>query len=117
MSRNQYQADRPLKQQTQRQESPTKVGIIGSMYPHVVKGMAPGGGGGSPPPPGQEGPPEDKPYEGSDEEENEEDDMDEETVSVTTSSQVFGWWGRTTEVGSCQGDLPGGHWRSTRGSK
>ena len=42
----------PLRQQTQRQESSTKVGIIGSMYPHVVKGTAPRGGGGSPPPPG-----------------------------------------------------------------
>ena len=45
----------PLRQQTQRLESSAKVGIIGSMYPHVVKGMAPGGGG-SPPPPGRGGP-------------------------------------------------------------
>ena len=79
---------RPLRQQAQRQGSSTKVGIIGSMYPHVVKGMASGEGGGSPPPPGQGGPPEDKLDEGSDEEENEEDDTDEETVSVTTSNQA-----------------------------
>ena len=59
------------------------------MYPHVVKGTAPGGGGGNPPPPGQGGPQEDKLDEGSDEEENEEDDMDEEIVSVTTSSQAL----------------------------
>ena len=79
---------RPLRQQAQRQGSSTKVGIIGSMYPHVVKGMASGEGGGSPPPLGQGGPPEDKLDEGSDEEENEEDDTDEETVSVTTSNQA-----------------------------
>ena len=47
---------RPLRQQTQRPGSSAKVGIIGSMYPHVVKGTAPRGGGGSPPPPGQGGP-------------------------------------------------------------
>ena len=41
---------RPLRQQTQILESSAKVGIIGSMYPHVVKGTAPGEGGGSPPP-------------------------------------------------------------------
>ena len=38
--------------ETQRQRSSAKVGIVESMYPHVVKGMAPGVGG-SPSPPGQ----------------------------------------------------------------
>ena len=79
---------RPLGQQAERQGSSAKVRIIGSMYPHIVKSIAPGGGGGSPPPPGKGGPLEDKPDERSDEEENEEDDTDEETVSVTTSSQA-----------------------------
>ena len=78
---------RPSRQETQKQKSSAKVGMIGSMYPHVVKGMAPRGGG-SPPPPGQGGPQEDKSDEGSDEEENEEGDTDEETVSVTTSIQA-----------------------------
>ena len=55
------------KQRTQKQESPVKTGMIGSMYPHAVGGMAPGGGGGAPPP-GKGGPPDDK----SDDESNEE---------------------------------------------
>ena len=72
------------KQKTQRQGIPGKTGMIGSMYPHIVRGMAPGGGG-EPPPPGKGGPPEDKSDDGSGEEE---DETDEETVSVTSSSQV-----------------------------
>ena len=59
--------------------------MIGSMYPHVVKGMAPGGGG-DPPPPGKKGPTEDKSDDGSAEEENDESDTDKETISVTSSS-------------------------------
>ena len=52
--------------------------MIGSINPHLVKGMAPGGGRG-PPPLGKGGPPE---------EESDEYDTDEETVSLTSSSQV-----------------------------
>ena len=77
----------PSRQKAQKHRITVKAGIIGSMYPHVVKGMAPVGGGG-PPSPGKGGPPEDKPDNGSDEEENDETYTDEETVSVTSSSQV-----------------------------
>jgi len=75
------------KQETQKQEAPTKSGMTGLAYLHSMGGMAPGGGGGTPPP-GKGDPPDDKGDDGSDEEENEEDDTDEETVSVTSSSQV-----------------------------
>ena len=75
------------KKETQKQKAPTKSGVTGSAYLHLMGGMAPGVGGGTPPP-GKGGPPDDKGDDGSGEEENEEDDTDEETVSVTSSSQV-----------------------------
>ena len=63
-------------QKTQQAEGPAKAGIIGSMYPHIVKSMVPGAGEGLPPP-GRGGLPEDQP---ADKTEVEEEDMDEETV-------------------------------------
>ena len=74
----------PSKQELPKQGISGKRGMIGSMYPHIVGGMAPGGGG-EPSTPGKGGPPEDKSDDGSTEEE---DEADEETVSVTSSSQV-----------------------------
>ena len=73
-------------QRTQKAESEAKTGIIGSMYPYVVRSMAPGRGEGLPPP-GKGGPPEDKPNDESDGEEDDGSDTEEETVSVTSSSQ------------------------------
>ena len=43
-----------------------KSGIIGSMYPHTTRGMAPGG----------RGPPADKPVDEMEDEEDEEEDTD-----------------------------------------
>ena len=77
------------KQGTQKQKIPVKTGMIGSMYPHVVGGMAPGGKG---------SPPDDKSDDESDEEENDESDTDEETVSVTSSSQVSAGKVKATKV-------------------
>ena len=37
------------RQGTQKQKAPARSGMIGSMYPHSMGGMAPGGGGGTPP--------------------------------------------------------------------
>ena len=65
------------KQGTQKQEVPVKTRMIGSMYPHVVGGMAPGGGGGTPPP-SKGGPPDNKSDDGSDKEENDQSDTDED---------------------------------------
>ena len=67
--------------------APAKMGMMGSMYPRAVGGMAAGGGGGTPPP-DKGGPPDDKSDDESNEEENDESDTDEETVSVTSSSQA-----------------------------
>ena len=75
------------KKETQKQKTPTKLGVTGSAYLHSMGGMAPGDGGGTPPA-GRGGPPDDKRDDGSGEEENGEDDTDEETVSVTSSNQV-----------------------------
>ena len=77
----------PSKQKVQKQETPIKTGVIGTMYPHVARGMAQGGGVG-PPPPGKGGPPEDKSDDEADKEEEDETDTDEETASGTSSSQV-----------------------------
>ena len=74
----------PSKQEMPKQGVSGKMGMIGSMYPHIVGGMAPGGGQ-EPPPPGKRGPPEDKSDDGSTEDG---DEADKETVSVTSSSQV-----------------------------
>ena len=73
-------------QNTQKAMGQVKSGIIGSMYPHTTRGMAPGGGKG-PPPPGGRGPSADKPIDEMEDEEDEEGDTDEETVSVTSGSQ------------------------------
>ena len=78
---------RPERQEAQRQGAQVKTGIIGSMYPHVVRGMAPGGGEEDPLPPGKRGPPDDKSEEDSEEEGDDESDIDEDTESVTSSSQ------------------------------
>ena len=51
---------KPSRQETQRQRAQDKTGIIGSMYPHLVKGMAPGGVGEEPLPPGRREPPEER---------------------------------------------------------
>ena len=67
---------RPERQKTQRQRAQVKTGIVGSMYPHVVRGMAPGGGGEDPLPLGKRGPPDDKSEEDSEEEEDDESDID-----------------------------------------
>ena len=75
------------KQETQKQDAPTKSGMTGSSYLRSMGDMAPGCREGTPPP-GKGGPPDDKGDDGSGEEENEEDDTDEETVSVPSSSQV-----------------------------
>ena len=75
----------PPIQKTQKAAGQAKSGILGSMYPHVTRGMTPGGGKG-PLPPGGGGPPADKPIDEEDEE-DEEGDTDEETISVTSSSQ------------------------------
>ena len=75
----------PPIEKTQKAAGQAKSGILGSMYPHVTRGMAPGGGKG-PPPPGGGGLPADKLIDEEDEE-DEEGDMDEETISVTSSSQ------------------------------
>ena len=77
----------PSKQGTQKERVPAGGGMIGSMYPHVTRGIAPSGGG-EPPPLGGRGLPEDKPEDESDDEEGEESETDEETVSVTSSSQA-----------------------------
>ena len=76
----------PPTQNTQKAMGQVKSGIIGSMYPHMTRGMTPGGGKG-PPPPGGRGPPADKPVDEMEDEEDEEGDTDEETASVTSSSQ------------------------------
>ena len=75
----------PPIEKTQKAAGQAKSGILGSMYPHVTRGMAPGGGKG-PPPPGGGGLPADKLIDEEDEE-DEEGDTDEETISVTSSSQ------------------------------
>ena len=86
-------------------------GIIGSLYPHLVREMAPGSGDG-PPPPGRGNLPPDKP---DDEEGGEEEgeDTDEETESVTSSSQGsmvkpkhYQWKGTETSYGSGAGGPP-----------
>ena len=78
---------RPERQEAQKQGTKVKTGIIGSMYPHVVRGMAPGGGGEDPPPLGKRGPPDDKSEEDFEEEGDDESDIDEDTESVTSSSR------------------------------
>ena len=83
--------------------------MIGSMYPHIVGGTAPGGG--EPPPPEKGRLPVDKSDDGSTEQE---DEADEETVSVTSSSQVSVSKGKPPrwdkEKETCRWS-----WRSTRG--
>ena len=75
------------KQKTQRHGISARPGMIGSMYSHLEKGIAPVGGG-EPPPLGKRGLPRDKSDDGSGEEEDEESGTDEETVSVTSSNQT-----------------------------
>ena len=77
----------PSRQRTQSQAGSAKIGIIGSMYPRAVEGMAPGEGGGIPPL-GRGGPPDDKSDDESNKEEDDESETDEERVSMTSSSQV-----------------------------
>ena len=74
-------------QKTQKAAGQAKSGILGSMYPHVTRGMAPGGGKG-PPPAGGGGPPADKLIDEEDEE-DEGGDMDEETKSVKHACREY----------------------------
>ena len=74
----------PHVQKTSKGARQVRSGIIGSLYPRLVRGMAPGGGDGPPPPGGGNLPP-DQPDDEEREEEGE--DTDEETESVTSSSQ------------------------------
>ena len=75
------QQQEPHTQRTSKVTRQARSGIIGSLYPHLARGMAPGGGD-EPPPPGGGGLPPDKSNdEEGDEEEGE--DTDEETESVT----------------------------------
>ena len=71
---------KPSRQRTQNQRSSAKTGMIGSMYPHAVEGMAPGGRGGTQPL-AKGDPPDEKSDDESNEEEDDESDTDEETIS------------------------------------
>ena len=70
-------------QKTSRVARQARSGIIGSLYPHLARGMVPGGGDGPPPPGGGDLSPDKQ----NDKEEEEGEDTDEETESVTSSSQ------------------------------
>ena len=104
------QQQEPHTQKTSKVTRQVRSGIIGSLYPRLVRGMAPGGGDGPPPPGGGNLPP-DKPDEEREEEEGE--DTDEETESVTSSSQgstvkakYHQWKGTGTSYGSGAGGPP-----------
>ena len=101
----------PPLQKASRAAGQAKPGIIGSLYPHLNRGIAPGGGE-EPPPPDKRGLPPDKP---DDEEGNEDEgeDTDEETESVTSSSQGSAgrvrhqqWKGTKVSYGSGAGGPP-----------
>ena len=101
----------PHIQKTSKLAKQAKLGIIGSMYPHLARGMAPRGGEG-PPPPDERGPPPDK-LNDEEGEEEEGEDTDEETVSVTSSSQgsagrvkYYQWKDTGTGYGSGAGGPP-----------
>ena len=105
------QQQEPYTQKTSKVTRQARSGIIGSLYPHLVRGMAPGGGDGPPPPGGGNLPP-DKPDDEEGEEE-EREDTDEETESVTSSSQgstvkakYYQWKGTGTGYGSGAGGPP-----------
>ena len=102
------QQQEPHAQKTSKVTRQARSGIIGSLYPHLVREMAPGGGDG-PPPPGRGNLPPDKPDDEEGEEE-EGEDTDEETESVTSSSQGstvkpkhYQWKGTGTSYGSGAG--------------
>ena len=98
---------KPSRQRAQDQASFVKIGIIGSMYPHTIEGMAPGGGGGTPPL-GKGGAPDTKSDDESKEGEGDERDTDEETVSETSSSQVSAGKGKSRKWDTKRGGNSGG---------
>ena len=105
------QKQEPHAQKTSKVTRPARSGTIGSLYPHLVREMAPGGGDG-PPPPGRGDLPPDKPDDEEGEEE-EGEDTDEETESVTSSSQGsmvkpkhYQWKGTGISSGSGAGGPP-----------